>query len=227
MRSQTFSIVVWGKYACFTEPGFTAQAVSYPMMTPSAAKGILDSVLMKKIDNNEKAFNWVIEAISVLVPPDRDPETYTYGEFRNSTINIFKDKIALDRVAGYLNSGLSPASLATNRTQKTHIDLRDVCYRIDCYMEFHTSVKPGMDNNPQKYVEMFKRRVITCDPYYLPFLGRRELPVSGLCFFDESKHKIYDVNMDLKLFFHSFDYDNGKKPRFFKAMVKNGKMECV
>lgn len=55
LKSQIFRLKVWGEYACFTRPEMKVERVSYDVMTPSAARGILEAVLWKP------AIRWQIE----------------------------------------------------------------------------------------------------------------------------------------------------------------------
>ncbi len=56
------SVKVWGALACFTRPEFKVERVSYPVMTPSAARGILEAILFKP------EFSYAITRIEVLRP---------------------------------------------------------------------------------------------------------------------------------------------------------------
>src|SRR5262249_17972376 len=53
---------VWGDHACFTRPEMKVERVSYDVMTPSAARGILEAIHWKP------AIAWVIDKIHVLKP---------------------------------------------------------------------------------------------------------------------------------------------------------------
>ena len=78
------SLHVWGEYACFTRPEFKAERVSYDVITPSAARGILESVHWKP------AIRWVIDRIHVLRPI----------RFKTVCRNEVGHKMAVSKVAG-------------------------------------------------------------------------------------------------------------------------------
>lgn len=53
---------VWGDFACFTRPEMKAERVSYDVITPSAARGVLEAIYWKP------QIRWVIDAIHVIKP---------------------------------------------------------------------------------------------------------------------------------------------------------------
>ena len=55
-------VEVWGDYACFTRPEMKTERVSYDVMTPSAARGLLDSLYW------HPGLRWVIDRIHVCAP---------------------------------------------------------------------------------------------------------------------------------------------------------------
>ena len=54
------TIRVWGDYACFTRPEMKVERVSYPICTPSAARGILEAIYW------EPQMYYVIDTITVI-----------------------------------------------------------------------------------------------------------------------------------------------------------------
>ena len=73
MRSEPICLRVKGPFACFTRPEFHVERVSYPVITPSAARGILEAILMKPVEKPEEAkrhnkvgFRWVITRLGVI-----------------------------------------------------------------------------------------------------------------------------------------------------------------
>ena len=61
-KSKPFRLRVSGDNACFTRPEMKVERVSYDVMTPSAARGILEAILWKP------AIKWNILQIDVLNP---------------------------------------------------------------------------------------------------------------------------------------------------------------
>ena len=60
MHNSSLTVKVWGDFACFTRPEMKAERVSYPVMTPSAARGILEAIFWKP------EFSWIVRQIDVL-----------------------------------------------------------------------------------------------------------------------------------------------------------------
>src|SRR6266700_2359365 len=61
-RAMPLRLRVWGQHACFTRPEMKVERVSYDVMTPSAARGVLESVIWKP------QMRWIVERIDVLKP---------------------------------------------------------------------------------------------------------------------------------------------------------------
>lgn len=137
-------VKVSGDFACFTRPDLKVERMTYPCMTPSAARGVLDSILWKP------EFQWYIRRILVLNP-------VKFFSIKRNEINA--------------KQGKSPLIIEERRTQRNSIILRDVSYIIEAsiYQQQFDGTNP-----PVKYVEMFKRRIRKGQCYRRPFLGTRE-----------------------------------------------------
>jgi CRISPR-associated protein Cas5d len=61
-KSGPFRLKVIGENACFTRPEMKVERVSYDVMTPSSARGILEAILWKP------AIRWRVLQIDVLNP---------------------------------------------------------------------------------------------------------------------------------------------------------------
>ena len=62
MNTETFLIRAGGDYACFTNPGLKVERCTYPVMTPAAARGVLEAIYWKP------QFRWEIREIKVIKP---------------------------------------------------------------------------------------------------------------------------------------------------------------
>lgn len=144
LDDQILSIKVEGEFACFTRPDLKVERMSYPCMTPSAARGILDSVLWKP------QFKWYVRRILVLRP-------VMYFSIKRNEINA--------------KQGGAPLLIEERRAQRTGIILKDVAYIIEASV-FQDSF--DTQNPPVKYVEMFRRRVRKGQCFRRPYLGTRE-----------------------------------------------------
>lgn len=174
MRPKDQVLEVWGDFACFTRPELKVERFSYPVITPSAARGIYDAIYCKPNKDPAKAeFRWQVTMIEILKPPQ-------YIALRRNEV---KDKISLNAVAGWMK-GKQPeplwadgnkATLGTDqkgRTQRQTMALKDVRYRL------HATVRPwpGFEDRIQGIENCFRRRAATGKCIYQPYFGCREFP---------------------------------------------------
>jgi CRISPR-associated protein Cas5d len=150
---------VWGDLACFTRPEMKVERFSYPVITPSAARGIYDSIYCKPIE-----FRWQITEIEVLNP-------ITWIALRRNEV---KSKIQVSKVDDWI-SGASPEPLwadGDDRTQRQTIALREVAYRL------HARIVPwpGFERQLNALEEQFLRRVERGKCFCQPCFGCREFP---------------------------------------------------
>lgn len=224
--SYGISLHVWGDYACFTRPELKAERVSYEVMTPSAARGILSAIYWKP------QFRWVIDRIHVLKP-------IRFTQIRRNELGK-KTVVPSSEVM----RGLKPASLGDfieeNRQQRSATILRDVSYVIEAHVEI---IEPETEvNSIAKHLEMFKRRAARGQCFHQPCMGTREFyamfelvdeqhPMPDSTLPDEQK------NLHLGLMLHDLVYRDDKKgaiicahtgkkqsasPVFFLAELQNG-----
>lgn len=144
LDEEILRVKVEGEFACFTRPDLKVERMSYPCITPSAARGILDSILWKP------EFKWYIRRILILRPV----------EYFSVKRNEIKTK-----------QSTTPIIIESAHTQRTSIVLRNVAYIIEAsvYQDTFDSQNP-----PKKYAEMFKRRVSKGQCFRRPYLGTRE-----------------------------------------------------
>lgn len=156
-------VKVWGDFACFTRPEMKVERVTYPVMTPSAARGVLEAIFWKP------EFTWRVEEIWVLNPIEY------ISMLRNEITTRASDRSARDwAVTG---GGLVAAE---DRTQRHTLALRDVAYVIRA----HAKPLSGTDADRAKYRDQFRRRVGRGQCFTTPYLGCREFaanfaPLSG------------------------------------------------
>lgn len=243
------SVKVWGDYACFTRPELKVERLSYPLMTPSAARGVLDAILYKP------QMRWHVRRITVLepwwLPPDPGRPPYRLAGIRRNEI---QGKVAPRTVSGWMagpetfepylvDSAGRESAGGQNRTQRNTLALRDVAYLIHATPLLtpranRPRVKPPDFDEPQgpdtmaKYVAMFQRRVEKGQCFHRPYLGCREFA----CNFgplDGSERVV--VNWDdqypsLMLYDIRFGDDFGNAgtnvPGFFQAQVVRGVLHC-
>ena len=208
-RSQPFHVRVSGPLALFTRPEMKVERVSYDVMTPSAARGVLEAVLWKP------GMRWVIERIAVLKP------------IRHIAVkrNEVASKIPSDVTQwARLNRVDREFFADTDRQQRNALLLRDVDYVVIAVIEL--TDRAGSDDSIQKFVEMFKRRVEKGQHFHQPYLGCREFPatVSFAAGTERPDEDLLGQEVDLGWMLHDIEYDNGrpKQPRFFQARMRDG-----
>ena len=136
---------VWGDMALFTRPEFKAERVSYDVLTPTAALGILQAIYSKP------QFRWVIDSIHV------------YNPIRFISIKRNEIKRGMSKGTKYLYA-------EDNRMQRSSLILTNVCYGI----EAHIIVPNGNDADYGKHLGIFTRRVENGQCYRTPCFGLRE-----------------------------------------------------
>jgi CRISPR-associated protein Cas5d len=209
--SQGIRVRVSGEYACFTRPETKVERYSYPVMTPSAARNILDAICWRP------QMRWVVTRISVL-----RPIRYT-GVLRNEV----QSKLSPTAVKKWMRdpSEFEPlvagAGQGTDGTPRNTTLLRDVAYWIDAYPRvFDTS----NGNNPVKYVEMMMRRVERGQCFQRPYLGCREFAAEfGLPRPDDQP---IEQSMAVGRMLYDIAFlPEGNRAVFFEADLNQGVME--
>ncbi len=204
---------VWGEYACFTRPEMKVERVSYDVITPSAARGVLEAIHWKP------AIRWVIDRIHVLNPI----------RFETVRRNELGGKIPAGNVRKAMKRG-STEGLRTfieeDRQQRATTLLRDVAYVIEAHFELTDSA--GESDSEAKHLSIFNRRAAKGQCFHRPYLGTREFAAD----FDlldgpapQSNLPKDQMDRDLGWMLHDIDYVDGMTPRFFRAQLRHGVIE--
>ncbi|MDX9911486.1 MAG: type I-C CRISPR-associated protein Cas5c [Phycisphaerales bacterium] len=152
---------VWGPLACFTRPEMKAERVSYDVITPSAARGIVEAIYWKP------QIRWVIDRIHVMSP------VRFLSIRRNELGSKIPERTALTAMRA--GSGALGIVVEDDRQQRASIMLRDVNYIIEAHFELRT---PEDTDNPRpeaKHLDQFNRRARAGQCFQRPYLGCREL----------------------------------------------------
>jgi CRISPR-associated protein Cas5d len=198
------SLHVWGDYACFTRPENKVERLTYDVMTPSAARGVLEAIYWKP------EIAWVIDRIHVL------------REIRYTSVrrNEVKAKVSADLARTAMKAGSGQLGLfvddGDNRQQRAATILRDVEYVIDAHFDMR-----GGDDPPQKHFEMFKRRAERGQFFHHPYLGCREFPASFTWSAEPPRSPLQGTR-ELGWMLHDIDFAHGLTPRFFHARLEDG-----
>ena len=199
---------VWGEYACFTRPEMKAERVSYDVMTPSAARGILEAIHWKP------ALIWRIDRIHVMKPI----------RFDSVRRNEVKNKISSSNVKKAMNGTEIDlhqyAAEGDERQQRAALVLRDVEYIIEAHFEL--TDKAGENDNHGKHCDIFKRRARDGQCHMQPYFGCREFPVNFELLEGEVPRSILKGEQDLGWMLWDIDFVNEMQPVFFRPMMKDG-----
>jgi CRISPR-associated protein Cas5d len=202
---------VWGDFACFTRPEMKVERVSYDVITPSAARGILEAIHWKP------AIRWVIDRITVLNEIRFD--TFRRNEL-SGRISAGTVKRAMDGKEVLLRQ-----TIEDNRQQRATLLLRDVAYIIEAHFEM--TEKAGEDDSQEKHYNMFLRRARQGQCFHRPYFGCREFPVSFELLEDKVSQSYYQdlEEKDLGWTLLDIDFDNDMTPMFFRAIMRHGVIE--
>jgi len=219
----TIHLRTWGDLACFTRPEMKVERVSYPVITPSAARGLLESILYKP------QFRWAVRRIAVKKP-------IHFLAFRRNEV---KSRLSPRKP--------EPLLADEDRTQRNTLALRDVEYVIEASLQL--TLLAGLprrkaadnedngDDTLMKYLAMFQRRAEKGQCFAQPCFGCREFP-AHFELADQSTMRVEmkpnpDTDLGLMLY-DVFNLDVAKdqlpgkvekpQPRitFFKAELKDG-----
>lgn len=198
---------VWGNYACFTRPEMKVERVSYDVMTPSAARGILEAIHWKP------ALVWRVDYIHVLKPVKFDfiRRNEVAGKIseRNIKTAMAGGDIDLHQYA------------AADRQQRAALVLRDVEYIIEAHFEF--TGEAGASDNPGKHCDIFNRRARSGQCHMRPYFGCREFPVQfELLEAGQAIQSPLQGEVDLGWMLWDIDFANDRQPVFFRPIMKDG-----
>jgi CRISPR-associated protein Cas5d len=197
-----------GPLACFTRPELKAERVSYPVITPSAAKGILEAILWKP------AIRWRVDRVRVLAP-------IRWIAFRRNELGSCA---VIPSSALIRDGGAVPTTfIEADRAQRNTVALRDVDYVVEAHFEL--TERAGHDDNPAKFADMFRRRVERGQHFHQPYLGCREFAADVEPVDDETPEPI-DDSRDLGLMLWDIDFSGDRnRPLFFAAELVQGVLE--
>ncbi|WP_088348715.1 MULTISPECIES: type I-C CRISPR-associated protein Cas5c [Rhodomicrobium] len=201
---------VSGDYACFTRPEMKVERVSYDVMTPSAARGLLEAIHWKP------AIRWVIDEIHVLKPI----------RFQSIRRNEVGNKAPAGKIKSAMRSGsLEGLQLLVDedRQQRAATVLIDVAYVIAAH--FKLTPKAGPDDNEGKHLDTFNRRAAKGQCFQQPCLGTREFAARfELLSPDAPLPASIAETRDLGFMLWDIDHAGDRASMFFRAGLENGVM---
>lgn len=205
------TVEVWGDYACFSRPEMKVERVSYDVMTPSAARGLLEAIYW------HPGMKWVVDRIHVCAPI----------QFTNIRRNEVKDTIRARKAQSVMEKG-GQMYLATPDSiqQRAAMVLRKVHYVIEAHFEMTGKAVPT--DNPGKFQDIMRRRLEKGQCYHQPCFGVREFPAHFTpCLQLPPCPKELQGERDLGWMLLDLDYSDPRNitPRFFRATLHDGVLE--
>lgn len=205
---------VWGERACFTRPEMKVERVSYDVMTPSAARGILEAIHWKP------AIRWVVDRIHVLRP-------VRFQSFRRNEVGAKASaSTAMSAMRADTTAGLGIV-VEEARQQRATLLLRDVGYVIEAHFEL---TDKAADDSEAKHLSMFNRRAESGQCFHRPCLGTREFPADFALIPPGATLPRCELpddwrNRDLGWMLHDIDHALGGASRFFRAELRDGVLD--
>ena len=220
---------VWGDFACFTRPEMKAERVSYDVITPSAARGILEAIYWKP------QIRWVIDRVHVLKP-------VRFTSIRRNEVG--KKMTGPSQAMMNGAPGTLLLIIEDERQQRAALILRDVAYLIEAHFEIldFRFEKGGAELPARdcegKHLDMFNRRARDGQYFHHPYFGTREFPVSFTLIEDNAPLPASELpadqrDKDFGFMLHDIEFNQDPRtkkvrstiPRFFRAEMRKGIIE--
>lgn len=224
-------------YACFTRPEMKVERVSYDVMTPSAARGVLEAIYWKP------QIRWVVKAIHVLKP-------IRFSNIRRNEVSDKASRPTAAHMAGQVSGNLG-VIIEDKRQQRASTLLREVAYVIEAdfdildYRFERNGPEMSLNDCAGKHLDMFKRRARVGQCFHRPYLGCREFSADFELIEDDSPLPASELpesdrNRRLGWMLHDIDFRPATKkdrdsfvessqgrrvraePRFFDAVLADG-----
>lgn len=203
----SIKVEVWGDYACFSRPELKTERMSYDVMTPSAARGLLEAIYW------HPGLRWVIDRIYVMQPI----------RFTGIRRNEVKNKISADNVRSAMSGGKQEVYLCTSEDiqQRAATVLQDVRYVIEAHFVMTDQAAPS--DNAGKFCDIMRRRLEKGQCYHQPCFGVREFPAQ-FRLWPGGEIPTTGETRDMGLMLYDMDYSDLRNitPMFFRAALENG-----
>lgn len=200
-------VEVWGDYACFSRPELKTERMSYDVMTPSAARGLLEAIYW------HPGLRWVIDRIYVMQPI----------RFTGIRRNEVKSKISADNVRSAMSGGKQEVYLCTSEDiqQRAATVLQDVRYVIEAHFVMTDQAAPS--DNAGKFCDIMRRRLEKGQCYHQPCFGVREFPAQ-FRLWPGGEIPTTGETRDMGLMLYDMDYSDLRNitPMFFRVALENG-----
>ena len=210
-------VEVWGDYALFSRPEMKVERVSYDMITPSAARGLIEAIYW------HPGLKWHIDRIHVCNPI----------RFTNIRRNEVKSKLQASAARSAMNGATEPIYLNASEDiqQRASLVLKDVRYVIEAHFTMTDEAKPG--DNEGKFSDIIRRRLAKGQFFHQPCFGCREFPAHFRPWEDGNvpvdNTFLNPPEKDLGYMLFDMDYTDQEeiRPMFFRAVLKNGILDLA
>jgi len=213
-----YLVEVRGDYALFSRPELSVERLSYDVITPSAARGLLESIYW------HPGMRWTIERVYVLSPI----------RFMSIRRNEVTQKAGVGMLSA-MNGKPSDNFLATPDiiAQRASLVLKDVHYVIKA--RFDMTEKAAPSDNQGKFSDIIRRRLEKGQFYAMPYLGCREFPANvtiwegGEALAERLAREQHPGTRDLGLMLYDLDYADPANitPMYFRARLQDGLMNVA
>lgn len=204
-------IEVSGQYALFSRPELKVERVSYDMITPSAARGLLESIYW------HPGIRWKVDKIHVMNPI----------RFVNIRRNEVSAKLSAANALTVMKGSNDPLYISASAfiQQRASLLLRDVRYVIEAHFDLTSNAAP--DDSADKFYAIVMRRLQKGQCFQQPYLGCREFPADVRAAEYPIGKAAYDGEHDLGFMLYDMDYSDPEniKPQFFRAVLHDGVLD--
>lgn len=202
---------VSGPYALFSRPELKVERVSYDMITPSAARGLLESIYW------HPGVRWKIDKIHVMNPI----------RFVNIRRNEVSAKLSAANALTVMKGSNEPLYISATALiqQRASLLLRDVRYVIEAHFDLTSKTAPG--DSADKFYAIVMRRLQKGQCFQQPYLGCREFPAAVRVAERPIGTTAYEGERDLGFMLYDMDYADPEdiKPQFFRAVLRDGVLD--
>lgn len=203
-------IECWGDYACFTRPDMKVERVSYDVMTPSAARGLVEAIYW------HPGLRYVVDEIDVMNPI----------RMTNVRRNEVKSKLSAQKTLACGRDGQRVWLWTKGDIQQRAAEiLKDVRYCITVHFEMTDKASPG--DNPGKFKDILCRRARKGQCFHQPYFGCREFPARFRLIEEEETVTPCDITQELGFMLYDMNYSDPAHilPQFFRARLVHGVMD--
>ena len=209
----TIQVSVWGPRALFARPEMSVERVSYDVVTPSAARGVLEAIHWKP------QMVWRIRRLHVLKPI----------RFESIRRNEVGSKIPSGKAASAMRAGSTEGLVLhvdEDRQQRASTLLKDVAYIIEADIELTAKGRANPNETVQKHLEMARRRAARGQCFHRPYLGTREFACDFALLEGDPPRPDDSLLGERDLGWMALDLDYAtQKARFFRARMVDGVIE--